>query len=84
METGSDYQPTQKELEAFLRDKNGYSTHTITKYKKVRPTHGNLVLIEGKHETIVHSNKPFALLNYLKKEMIKKGYKEKNLFIKNM
>jgi hypothetical protein len=84
METGSDYIPTQSELQAFLRDKNGYPTQSIKTYKKVPQTHGKLVLIEGKHETIIHFNKPFALLNYFKRQMIQNGYKKENLFVKNI
>jgi hypothetical protein len=43
---------------------------------------GKLIYQEGQRVTILHNDKPFALLHALKKEMIQKGYKKENLKIK--
>ena len=77
------YQPTQKELNDFYRDKKGYSKPLIP-IKKEKPTHGQLVWTECGKDTILHHNKPFALLQSLKSGMIKNGYDKKKLFIKNL
>jgi len=62
------------ELKKFIYHKNGWNLpilSTENKSKK-RSKSGNLVLIEGGKETILECNKPFALLQYLKKN--KYGY----------
>ena len=43
---------------------------------------GKLVFIEGSRETILKNDAPFALLQSLKSEMVKKGYDKEKLKIR--
>ena len=47
----------------------GYSKPLLTT-KTVKPTHGQLIWFECGKSTVLHYNKPFALLQSLKKQMI--------------
>jgi hypothetical protein len=78
------YKPTQSELQAFIRDKNGYTDYSKKQYNK--PTHGQLMYVEGTIKQVVPNgyNKPFALLQAMKAKMIKAGYKKQCLIIKNL
>ena len=43
---------------------------------------GKLVFIEGSRETILKNDAPFALLQSMKSEMIRQGYKKEKLKIR--
>ena len=75
-----EYEPTQSEIMAFVNDKLGYSK-PVVEFKAIKPTHGSLVLVEGVNRSIIKNDAPFALLNYLKSEYVRKGYTRKNLKI---
>jgi len=77
-----DYQPTQSELKAFIKSNLGYSEPSKP-LKKVKATHGSLVLIEGINRTIIKNDLPIALLNSIKTKMVIEGYKKKNLKIEH-
>jgi hypothetical protein len=77
------YKPTQKEIIEFNRDKKGYLKPFLAT-KTIKPTHGQLIWFECGKSTVLHYNKTFSLLNYLKKQMISQGYDSKKLLIKNM
>jgi len=47
----------------------------------MNPTHGKLILTSGLKEIVILNDKPFALLQSKKSEMIKEGYKKENLKI---
>ena len=85
MENGTDYKPTQAELDAFIKDRNGYINPIFVK-ATTKPTHGQLVYINGNYKEVIKNayNKPFALLQSIKRQMIKQGYKKEFLFIKNL
>ena len=76
-----DYEPTTKELNDFKMINSGYSMYSKP-LKRVKPTNGTLVLIEGKNQTVIKNDLPITLLQYIRTEMIKNCYKGKNLKIK--
>lgn len=77
-----DYQPTQSELNAFIKSNLGY-LEPPKLLKKAKATHGSLVLVEGKNRTIIKNDLPIALLNSIKTKMVAEGYKRKNLKIEH-
>lgn len=84
MENGTSHKPTNKEISDFVKHKNGYTNFSSTSRPQKNKTNGQLILIEGVNKTVIHYDKPFALLNYLKTQMIKNGYKKENLFIRSI
>ena len=46
------------------------------------PTHGSLILLSAGKEIIILNDRPFALIQSRKSEMIRKGYRKENLKIK--
>jgi len=79
----TEYKPTQAELDAFIRDKNGYSK-PMAMIKTEKPKNGKLVYVLGNYVEVILNDKPFNLLQSQKAKMIKQGYKKENLFIKNL
>lgn len=65
----------------FGRVKAGYDSGFPSREIK-KPKNGCLVLVEGKHETILKNDLPFPLLQTIKKQYISLGYKSQNLKIK--
>lgn len=82
MEKPSDYIPTQKDIELFKQQNSKLSIYRPVVKRK--PLSGQLVHIEGNNVTVVKYDAPFALLQYLKRQMINKGYKSNNLKIRNV
>lgn len=83
----TDYSPTEKEIDEFIRHKNGYSPRKEPKgWKKDdhkdRGKRGSLIYKQGNYEEVIEYNKPFPLLQHLKKSLIKAGYKKHNLIIR--
>lgn len=62
----------------FGRHKAGYNTSNENVKK---PKNGSLSLIQGSNVTILANDKPFALIQSIKKRYIANGYKETNLKI---
>lgn len=63
----------------FGRIKAGYS---VSSYEVRKPKNGSLVLVEGKHETILKNDLPFSLIQFHKRQYIQKGYKSENLKVR--
>lgn len=59
-----------------------YGVNISKPKERVRPTNGKLVWQKNGKEEILEFDKPFALLNYLKEDYIKKGFKKEELKIK--
>lgn len=70
---------TDKDLGDFKRQQ--YKTH-YSSNPKVKPTNGSLIHKQGNIETIIENDKPFALLQHIKNNMIRNGYKREHLIIK--
>jgi hypothetical protein len=80
----TEYNPTQQEIEDFIIHKNGYSKkeERLGVGRNINDkTRGKLIHREGKREEVLYENKPWALLQSLKKGLIKQGYKSSNLII---
>lgn len=77
------YKPTQSELNAFIRDKNGFGSQ-CTKTPKAKPTRGVLMYVLGSYKEVVLYDKPFNMLQAKKSNMIKAGYKKENLIINGL
>lgn len=82
MDKPSDYIPTQRDIELFKQQNSKLPVYSPVVKRK--PLSGQLVHIEGKNVTVVKYDAPFALLQYLKRQMINKGYKSNNLKIRNV
>ena len=82
MDKPSDYIPTQKDIELFKQQNSKLPVYSPVVKRK--PLNGQLVHIEGNNVTVVKYDAPFALLQYLKRQMINKGYKSNNLKIRNV
>lgn len=63
----------------FGRIKAGYS---VSSSEVRKPKNGSLVLVEGKHETILKNDLPFSMIQFFKRQYIQKGYKAENLKVK--
>lgn len=63
----------------FGRIKAGYN---VSNSKVRKPKNGSLVLVEGKHETILKNDLPFSLIQFHKRQYIQKGYKSENLKVR--
>ena len=63
----------------FGRIKAGYS---VSNSKVRKPKNGSLILVEGKHEIILKNDLPFSMIQFFKREYIKKGYKADNLKVR--
>jgi hypothetical protein len=79
-----EYQPTLQEIKEFQRDRMGYARPISSSYKKEKQSNGQLVLIEGNNVTVIKYDAPWALLQSIKAEYIRKGYKKSNLFLKSL
>ena len=67
--------PTEEQIKQFGRINAGYPIG-----ERIKPSHGDLYF-DGRIE--MH-NKPFALLNYRKRELMKQGILSKRLKIKSL
>lgn len=66
--------PTPKQINEFILINNGYKTPPIQSQK---PTHGNLWL----NGELFQHNKPFALLQHKRKELLKAGHLKREIKI---
>jgi hypothetical protein len=82
MDNLSDYVPTQKEVDAFIRVNAGLPI--LKPIVKTKAVNGQLLYVEGKNVTVVKYDAPFALLQHIKRTMINNGYNKKKFQIKNI
>lgn len=68
---------------AFYRHKAGYDIPTVKKPQN-KPKNGKLAVVDNKGNILwnVKYDLPFPLLQSIKKDLIRNGYKAKNLVIK--
>ena len=77
-----EYHPSAKEYKDFkVFDKTGRHNCPVTKAKALN---GQLVHVEGNNVTVVKYDAPWALLQSIKRDMVKNGYKKANLRLRSL
>lgn len=78
------YKPTQLEIKQFAVHKKYGVNINSNQTVKPKPTNGKLMFEEGNHKELVPGtyDKPFAMLNKIKSDMIKNGYDKNKLKIR--
>ena len=75
----TDYIPTQKDIELFKQQ--NYKGSVYKPVEKRKSSNGTLILKQGDRVTTVKYDAPFALLQHIKQDMIRQGYRKEELII---